>query len=69
MMNDETLLSGFVNGVNEAGGELMDPFISESIWTEAVTDLTVRRGRTADGRQLYTDETSAGDKAAIRFYI
>ena len=67
MMNDETLLSGFVNGVNEAGGELMDPFISESIWTEAVTDLTVRRGRTADGRQLYTDETSAGDKAAIRF--
>ena len=67
MMNDETLLSGFVDGVNEAGGEIMDPFISESIWTEAVTDLTVRRGRTADGRQLYTNETSAGDKAAIRF--
>ena len=61
-----TLLEGFVSGVNEASGELMNPFISESIWTEAITDLTVRGGRTEEGRQLYTDQTSAGDKAAIR---
>jgi hypothetical protein len=60
-------LSGFVDGVNQAGAELMNPFISESIWTEAVTDLTVRGGRTAEGRQLYTDQTPAGNKAAIRF--
>ena len=65
--NGEQLLDSFVSGVNEAGAEIMNPFISESIWTEAVTDLTVRGGRTAEGRQLYTDETSAGDKAAIRF--
>ena len=65
--NGEQLLESFVGGINEAGSEIMNPFISESIWTEAVTDLTVRGGRTAEGRQLYTDETSAGDKAAIRF--
>ena len=65
--DDRTLLSGFVNGVHEASGEIMNPFISESIWTEAITDLTVRGGRTAEGRALYTDETSTGDKAAIRF--
>ena len=64
---DQTLLSGFVNGVNEAGAEIMNPFISESIWTEAVTDLTVRGGRTSEGRQLYTEQTPAGNKAAIRF--
>jgi len=64
---DQTLLSGFVDGVNQAGAEIMNPFISESIWTEAVTDLTVRGGRTAEGRQLYTDQTPAGNKAAIRF--
>ena len=64
---DEQLLDSFVSGVNEAGAEIMNPFISESIWTEAVTDLTVRGGRTSDGRRLYTDQTSAGDKAAIRF--
>jgi hypothetical protein len=65
--DDRTLLSGFVNGVNQAGAEIMNPFISESIWTEALTDLTVRGGRTAEGRQLYTDQTPAGDKAAIKF--
>ena len=65
--NDQTLLAGFVDGVNQAGSEIMNPFISESIWTEAVTDLTVRGGRTQEGRQLYTDQTPAGNKAAIRF--
>ena len=65
--NDRTLLAGFVNGVGEASAELMNPFISESIWTEATADLIIRGGRTKEGRQLYTDQTSAGDKAAIRF--
>ena len=45
----------------------MNPFIYESIWTEAATDLTVRGGRTSDGRRLYTDQTSFGDKRAIEF--
>jgi hypothetical protein len=45
----------------------MNPFISESIWTEAVGDLTVRGGRTKDGRQLYTDQTPAGDRVALTF--
>ena len=53
-MNDKQLLAAFVSGVNESGAEIMNPFISESIWTEAVTDLTVRGGVTGDGRRLYT---------------
>jgi hypothetical protein len=65
--DDRTLLSGFVRGVDEAGAELMNPFISESIWTEAITDLTVRGGRTKEGRRLYTDQTPIGDKVKIRF--
>ena len=40
----------------------MNPFISESIWTEAMTDIVVRNGRTPEGRLLYTDETPFGDK-------
>jgi hypothetical protein len=66
-LTDEQLLTGFVNGITEASAEIMNPFISESIWTEATADLIVRGGRTADGRRLYTEQTSAGDKAAIRF--
>jgi hypothetical protein len=65
--DDRTLLSGFVRGVDEAGAELMNPFISESIWTEAIGDLTVRGGRTKEGRRLYTDATPIGDKVKIRF--
>ena len=64
---DEQILAGFASGIGEAGAEIMNPFISESIWTEAATDLTVRGGRTADGRRLYTDQTSFGDKRAIEF--
>jgi hypothetical protein len=65
--NGDTLLNSFVNGVGEASAEIMNPFISESIWTEAITDLVVRGGRTREGKLLYTDQTSAGDKAKIRF--
>ena len=56
---DQTLLSGFVDGVTEASAEIMNPFISESIWTEATADIIVRGGRTKEGRQLYTDQTPA----------
>ena len=65
--NDETILKSFSDGVSEATGEIMDPFISESIFTEAMFDLTLRNGRTDDGRLLYTDQTAAGDKLAIQF--
>ena len=64
--NGDTLLKSFITGLDDAGAELMSPFIAESIWTEAVGDIVVRGGRTKDGRLLYTDQTSAGDKAKIR---
>ena len=64
--NEEQLLKSFVDGVNEATSEIVNPFVSESIWTEAMADLTVRGGVTKDGRRLYTDQTPAGDKTAIR---
>jgi len=65
--NGETLLASFLDGVGIAGAEIMNPFISESIWTEATADLLIRGGRTREGKLLYTDQTSAGDKARIIF--
>jgi len=64
---DQLILDGFLNGVTEAGAEIMNPFISESIWTEAAADIIIRGGRSSDGRVLYTDQTPAGDKAQIIF--
>ncbi len=63
----DTLLKGFLKGVTEAGGEIMNPFISESIWTEATMDIIQRNGRTNDGKILYTDQTPASEKAKILF--
>ena len=64
--DEEILLKGLVQGMGEAAGELADPFISEAIYTEALTDLTLRNGVTKDGRRLYSDQTPEGDKLKIQ---
>ena len=69
----DTILRGFTQGVEEAMTEIAAPFIDESIWTEAAADIDLypllpgRGGRTRDGRVLYTDQTSVGDRAYIKF--
>ena len=42
--NEKSLLDSFVRGSIEAFGELSDPFISESIFTEAMNDFWFRGG-------------------------
>ncbi len=66
-MDGDTLLLSFTKGMDDAAAEIASPFIDESIWTEAAADISFRGGRTKEGRQLYTDQTSFGDKQQIRF--
>ena len=69
----DTILRGFLTGVEEAVTEVAAPFIDESIWTEAAADISLypllpgRGGRTRDGRILYTEQTPVGDRMAIKF--
>ena len=42
--------------------EIADPFISESIFTEAVADIVARGGRTKEGKVLYTEQTPDGER-------
>ena len=69
----DTILKGFLKGIEEASTEIASPFIDESIWTEAAADISLypllpgRGGRTRDGKVLYTDQTSIGDRAYIKF--
>ena len=44
-------MQGLLEGMAKSAGELASPFISESIYTEALTDLTLRNGVTDDGRE------------------
>ena len=42
--------------------ETANPFIGESIFTEAIGDILARGGRTKDGVVLYTDNTPRNEK-------
>jgi len=60
--DNDGMMDDFSKGVLTAMSEFAQPFISESIWTEAVTDLIVRGGRTRDGFQVYSEQDNDGDK-------
>ena len=60
--DNDGIMDDFSKGVLAAMSEFAQPFISESIWTEAVTDLLIRGGRTRDGFQVYSDQDNDGDK-------
>ena len=55
-------MADLVTGVAKGAGRLVEPFISESIWTQAIADLFVRKGRTAEGNQLWNPEDFEGNK-------
>ena len=65
--NEEVLMKGIVDGLTQAAAETADPFIGESIFTEAMTDIAIRGGRTRDGYQLYTEDTPDSEKWMRRF--
>ena len=60
--DEDGIMDDFAKGLFTAMSEFAQPFISESIWTEAVTDLLVRGGRTRDGFQVYSEQDNAGDR-------
>ena len=60
---EDGIMDDFLKGTFTAMKEFGEPFISESIWTEAVLDIIGRGGRTRDGFQVYNQEDSGGNKA------
>ena len=55
-------MADLVTGIAKGAGRLVEPFISESIWTQAIADLFIRKGRTAEGNQLWNPEDFEGNK-------
>jgi hypothetical protein len=60
--DEEPLIKGLVDGTIKAVGRLVDPFISESIWVQALQDLYARGGKTATGSQIWNPRDPEGDK-------
>jgi hypothetical protein len=65
--DEDGIMDDFLKGVFEATKEFGQPFISESIWTEAALDIIARGGRTREGFQIYSDQDTDGDKASKIF--
>ena len=62
--DEDGIMDDMLLGVLTSMKEFAQPFISESIWTEAVTDIIARGGRTREGFQVYNPEDTDGDKAS-----
>jgi hypothetical protein len=61
--NDEApLIKGLTDGTIKALGRLVDPFISESIWVQALQDLYARGGKTDTGSEIWNPRDPEGDK-------
>jgi len=56
------MMDDFIMGMVESTKELGSPFISESIWTEALSDLFMRGGRTREGFKVWNPEDTVGTK-------
>ena len=61
-VDNDGIMDDFMLGIAESGKELASPFISESIWTEAISDIVIRKGRTKEGRSIYNPEEKTGNK-------
>jgi len=61
--DENGMMDDFIAGMFGSMSEFAQPFISESIWTEAVADIVARGGRTRDGFQVFNPQDTSGDKA------
>jgi hypothetical protein len=65
--DEDGIMDDFAKGVFTAMSEFGQPFISESIWTEAALDIIARGGRTREGFQIFNPEDTDGDKMSKIF--
>ena len=56
------MIDDFVMGVLEGTKELGMPFITESIWTEALADIYFRKGVTQDGFKVWNSTDNLGNQ-------
>jgi len=65
--SEDGIMDDFMKGMFTSMAEFGEPFISESIWAEAVSDIFMRGGRSREGYQIYNPEDSAGNISTAIF--
>jgi len=65
--SEDGIMDDFMKGMFTSMAEFGEPFITESIWSEAVADIFMRGGRSRDGYEIYNPNDSAGNIATKIF--
>ena len=71
-LNNEAIMNNFLLGAMKGMGEIAQPFVTESIWTEALADVIPilgRGGRSSEGFEIYDKETDTMGDIASKVYI
>ena len=71
-LDEEAVMNNFILGSIKGMGEIAQPFISESIWTEAVADVLPilgRKGRTTEGFTIYDAENDSPGLIAEKIFM
>jgi hypothetical protein len=66
--DNDGIMNDFIMGTMKSFGAVMQPFITESIWTEAVMDITPILGRggvTVEGQKIYNPKDTPGNIALL----
>ena len=64
---EDGIMEDFMKGMFTAMSEFGEPFVTESIWAEAVSDIFMRGGRSRDGYRIYNEEDNFGNRATKIF--
>jgi len=56
------LVPQLLDAMTKATAKVFEPFVQESIWAGVVLDIFARDGRTKEGRQIWNERMSPGDK-------
>ena len=64
-IDEGEIMKSVATGMFSATAETLSPFVSESIWTEAASDIFLRGGRTREGRRLWTEATPWGERVSL----
>ena len=62
-------MTNFITGALKGMGDIASPFVSESIWTEALADVMVRGGKTREGFEIYDWENDTKGDLASKVFI
>jgi hypothetical protein len=71
-LNEEGIMNNFILGALKGFGDIASPFVTESIWTEAMVDVLPimgRGGKTAEGYTIYDAENDTWGNVADKIFI